>query len=859
MATAAHGGRFRRKAKPSLTAAGTRIEWVKNGRGSLTAAAARLPLDDKKEAARQMRLRQGWQLNAWAYRDSIGELRYALNFLANCAARMKIYPAAYPAVGESDNPVPLDELDGTVPAQVITACQNAMSALGNGRLAISQVMHTLSTNTSVAGESFLLGQQDPQSGDETWSIRSVGEIQIKDDTYYLREVPADSQGVLGAEKLDPDLTVISRIWTPHPQWRLWADSPMRAIQDDCESLLILRRMIRAAGRSRLAGAGIIGIPDELQIKSPAGDNEDPEADDFLGTLAEAMMTPLDNEGAASAVVPILLRGPGEHLKNIVHITMGQQFAKEDADARAEMVGVIATALDLPKEVIEGVADLNHWSAWQVDDNTFRHHVEPHVILCCDSLTGAFLRPFLEDEGVPEEWVKRLLLWYDPTDLVTHPDQTADAKDLYDRHAISAEALARVAGFSESDMPSPEETVVRMLQNMRTPPPNLVMAAVHQMFPTLTIPPVETAGTIPGVKPTGVDPGDEIPLLPPGPGAAAAPPVAIDNAPPATSTSPADQPEQGAPPSAVTASSAPDTHRLSRKLGDIDRDLRARLQTAANAALLRQLERVGNRLRSKVAKDETLRTRIAQRPNERVAAILGPDIVTAAGVNVDQLLSSDWSGLESQFKQWTQAAQKRALATALKLAGIPATAPAAVQAQAAMDSDRDDAWATLSTALTGLSQHLLYNPDPNTPDGDWGDKNPDTLVPAGTIRAALAVAGGAVADKVTVGETGTVSTGGFVGQVGTGDTITGLLTDVGGETDQWEWNHAGSVLNPFQPHEDLDGIEFAAFDDDALANSTGFPDNAFYFPGDHAGCTCDALPLWSFPGNPADDSSAQGDE
>lgn len=843
--------------KKALTASALRVQTVQSRSSSLVAAAARLNLADRPEAARQMRLRQGWQLNAWAYRDSIGELRYALNFLANCAARMRVFPAAYPLGGESDNPVALNELEETVPAEVIVAADEAIKALGNGKVALSSIMRALSTNDSVAGECFLLGKTDAQTGEDEWSIRSISGIQIKDERYYLREAPGDNQGIFGAEELDLDRDVLSRIWTPHPQWPLLADSPLKAIQDDCETLGIVRRGWRADGRSRLAGAGLLGIPEEIEIKSPSADNEDPEADDFVGQLTEAMMMPIDNEGSASAVVPIVIRGPGEHIKNITHIALGQQFDPQAMALAEKLIGIIATALDLPKEIVTGTADLNHWSAWQVDDNTFRHHVEPHVIHCCDSLTGAFLRPYLEAEGIDPAWVDRLLFWYDPTELVTHPDQTKDAQALYDRHALSAEALNRTAGFDPADMPTAEETLLRMFSQMRQPPPNLVMAAVHEMFPGLTIPPITTSGTVPGVKPSGVDPGAE-PLPQLGPGPAVPPPVAIDDAPPVLDDTPVEA-SPGPPASPVTASAAPESSkhaRLSRKLVEIDRDLRARLQTAANAAMLRQLERAGAKLRSKVAKDETLRQKISNRPNERAAAFIGEAALTAAGVSATDLLGGDWSALQQQFHRWTEAAQKRALGVAVAM-GV--TSDAAASANAAQSQARDAGWAMLSGALTGLSQTLLYNPDPNTPAGSWGDLNPDTLVPTGTIRAALGIAGGADPATVSAGADGTLSTDGFVGQIGTGDTISGLLSDAGGEVAQWQWQHAGTAQNPFGPHEDLDGVEFTSFDDDVLANSEGFPEAEYYFPSDHDGCLCDAQPLWDFPGNPLNDSSDGGGE
>lgn len=808
----------------------------------LTAAATRLDLKDAQGARQQRAMRQGWQSDAWSYRDSIGELRYAIQFLANCTARMRLYPAAYAVGGDTDNPIPLAEIAG-VPPEVVAACNQAMLELGNGRLAISGLLHSLSTNTTVAGECYLLGQQDGATGRETWTIRSIDEIVIKDDKYQVRDVPSDPQGVIPWETLDPDKSVVSRIWTPHPRFRLLADSPLRAIMDDCEALLILRRMIRATGRSRLAGRGLLLIPDELTIKVPDDDNADPAADPFLAALTEAMTAPIADEGVASAVVPIVVRGPGETLAKVQHIDFASSFDKDSHSVRDELIGVIATGLDIPKEVIVGVADLNHWTAWQVDDNTFRHHVEPHVIACCDSMTSAYLRPYLEAQGIDPEWVLRCAFWYDPTELVTHPDQTADAMQLHDRLVISDEALLKVSGFTEDSKPTKQEIQVRLLHAMRNWPPNLVMAFLHAWDPTLIAPPIETAGTIPGIAPGGVDVGTPPPtaILPGAPTPTAPPtsPVVPDPA-PAVAAPPT--PPPGAPVVAAGKSAKQPAARLSKKLTTIDRDLRVRLQTAANAAMLRQLERAGAKMRTKVAKDETMRSKIAQRPNERVPAILGEEVVLAAGLSAQELMGGDWSSLKSQFYEWTEAAQKQALRVAIQIGGIADGDDAIATAEAAMSSGRDAGWKLLSDSLTTLGQHLLYNPDPNAGPAEWADLNPDTLVPTGMVRIAMATAGGADVSTVVPY---TDALGTPVGQIGTGATIRDLLLSSDAEQDRYEWVH-GPALNPFEPHEDLDGVTFPNFDDEQLANNSGWPGNEFFFPGDHDGCLCDFTPLWVVP-------------
>jgi hypothetical protein len=994
----------------------------------LTAAGKRIDVGDRHEAMVMRALRQGWQADAWNYWASIGEIHYAVKFLANCAARMQLYTAAYPNEGETDKPAPLAEVAG-IPPEVASIAEQAMLELGHGKLALGQIMAALSTNTSVAGESWLVGIPDPVTGEPQWKVRSVHEIVIKDDRWTLREVPADAQGIIPWITLDPRTTVLSRIWTPSPQFSKLADSPMRAMLDDCESLLILRRMIRAEGRSRLATAGILVVPNELSIKAPTDDNADPQADPFMGPLAEAMMEPIADEGVASAVVPIVVRGPVEAAKELRHIDMARSFDAEAGKLREELIGIIATSFDLPKEVITGIVDLNHWSAWQVDDNTFRHHVEPHVIECCDSLTAAYLRPYLEAAGVDATLARRVCIWYDATELVTHPDQTKDALDLHDRLVISDEALLRVAGFEAADKPGKPELQVRLLEKMRTWPPNLVMAFLHAWDPTLVAPSMTGPPAIPGIGPGGVEAPEPPPGTPPAAGAAPSPPAQPGGglpspatappghngtppmqrqlpAPPTTasggleavatvlaadperaeqllellahapiahkadaaapgegSTAPegaseevptepvtltpeeteqaeaalreyetktdaerekereeaekAGEPEPGdAPPTAPPGGTIQDLHpriqrewaqratrgakqrhhakpkahkgekrgkggrfepltaagkrrgkglRTSQRLVAIDQDLRARLQVAANAAMLRQLERAGQRLRKSVARDERARGKIAHKSTYLVAAALGPAGVAATGLTPTDLLGRDWNGLKAQFEEWVAAAQQQAVRLALGLVDPPKEVVKAAEAR--LEEQRALAWRSLAAELSQLAERLLYHPHPD----DEGPANPNTLVPTGVLRRALAIAGGAkprvltaagegevnegaVATMPTEGvdvvlagdepsEGGSVSVG--VGQIGTGEAVGDLIEAGGGGQEGWEWVH-GPALNPFEPHVDLDGTTFVSFDDEALANTGDFPDNEFYMPGDHDGCTCDYMPVLLAP-------------
>ena len=489
--------------------------------------------------------------DAWNYRDSIGELRYAINFLANSASRMRLFVGVEPLSGDIDQqPVRLSEGGHDIPDQFASEASQALNDLAANEGSRRTIMKNISTNISVTGECFVMGRVDPETAKETWTIRSLDELVLTDEKYKLREIPSGPQGIIPEIELDPKLTTISRVWLPHPRFGLLADSSMRAMLSDNESLLIMRRMIRSDSRSRL-GRGLLLIPDELSIKVPTDDNEDPEADPFMGALAQAMMEPISDEGVASAVVPIVVRGPAEALKELRRVDLSMPYEKAAAETREELVGIIATSFDLPKEVIMGIVDLNHWSAWNVDDNTFRHHIEPHVIDLCDALTGGYFHPRLLANGVPSEYVNRLVIWYDPTELVTHPDQTSDALKLHENLALSDAALLRIAGFSEDDAPSKQEIQVRLLEKMRQWPPNLVMAFLHAWDPTLVAPAMVGPPAVPGITPTGVDTGDELKpqVLPGRPGAPAMLPAAPNGSSPAST---AEQPVIGPPPAATAS-------------------------------------------------------------------------------------------------------------------------------------------------------------------------------------------------------------------------------------------------------------------------------------------------------------------
>jgi len=433
---------------------------------AFTAAATPINVTNRTEAQRLKKLRQPWQDEAWEYRDAVGELRYATTYLGNAARRMVLVPSAY-VPGEL-NPIPLRDIE-ECPASVLAAADDALDRLASGGpVALGGMLRDITENFEVAGECYLVGTDYNNS--ETWDIRSISEVHVDSDGQLVLKDTETSMTTGQGEPL-PGNAFVSRLWWPHPRKKAYADSPFKAILDIAEELLILSRDVRASGRSRLANNGILFIPDSLTIvrantEDDANDAQD--GDEFFQELVAAAMAAIQDEGSAAAILPLIARGPAEALQYIKHLTINRPD-NTNASKRQELITRMATGIDLPAEVLTGKADLNHWTSWQVSDDTFRHHIEPIVMVEVDALTLGYYQPELKARQVPDEWLSRIVLWYDPTNLVTHPDRSSDAQNAHDRMVISDEALRDYMGFTEEDAPTLDEILDRMTRKAAIDP------------------------------------------------------------------------------------------------------------------------------------------------------------------------------------------------------------------------------------------------------------------------------------------------------------------------------------------------------------------------------------------------------
>lgn len=447
----------------------------------LVASAARIDLKSTTELEAVVRRRNisKWQHDAWEFYDLIGELKFAATIMANTLSRVNIY-AAYIA---DSSQVParvavIDHLDDEYKEKA--ASMLYLLETGNGGTA--GLLRNAALNLFVAGECYLVREPSKWStGDpDRYQIRSVDEVVA---TPALRKkgrgnsIPKSGWSIKPTRDATQDEYTeipvggyIARLWRPHPRWSNEAESSIRGVLDLCDELLLLSRTASAAAKSRLA-AGVFFVPDGLSYAAgndaDMTDPDDPNAvstddqDDFEEQFIDAMVTPIGDPSSASAVVPLLVRGPEELGSKMQHFSFARSWDPQLAKHMDAVLGRIISGLDLPKEIVGGMADLKGANAKIVEESMYSSHVEPMILMLCDMLTVAFLRPALRALGFPEEHIMRTVIWYDPSAVTAKPSKSESAALLYDKQVLSADALRRAHGFSISDAPTQLEIAQRL--------------------------------------------------------------------------------------------------------------------------------------------------------------------------------------------------------------------------------------------------------------------------------------------------------------------------------------------------------------------------------------------------------------
>lgn len=840
------------------------MDYIRRGRRApraLNAAGLRIRPNESKDTLRAIAtLRQPWQRLAWNYRDMIGELRFALQYRARAISQVHFYVAELER-GSEDEPVPLalrgsDEPEVaervTLPEDLCAAAEAELA-----RLPLDSGMSFLgvwSENFDVAGECWLYGYLD-DGGIERWSIKSALEIEVSPDGSNVHMVDAAAPG--GRRKLDLSEEggeELYRLWVPHPVNGALSDSALRATLDTLEDIVATGREMRAAARSRFAANGVWPIPYGVTLPTGVKAEEnpaEPESNSFAADLTAAILAPISNEGDAGAMAPIIVTA---HREDIA--VMKDSFIRFDREDSPSLINKLqaslsrmGNSLDLPPEIINGMAEVNHWTAWQIDSSTAKHHIEPSARMMADAITTSFIRAALLKQKYPPELVDRVRVWFSINNLTENPNRRQDAIDAHDRGAIGSKSLREALGFSETDAPTQSELLgmIAMKNGIDTAWAAQVLAwraeqEEGEPLAGLPSPPSSSAGPgspaapapradpAPAGQPTGGVPRTAPPAI-----AAAATPYAVQRA-------ILDDSLQDIP--------APHPYRLAlaefAELLAVERRVRDRLTAECDKAISRTIERAGSRLRSKISRDREMSLAVKEIPSGQLCAHVGRQQALALA-DLPFLLNDAFGDLYETYTAVVTgglAVLLAKLGKALRMSKDD-TARMSKRLQEAMGQRVDSGWDYLANALRARAERLMFGADQEDDPGEEFD----SLVQPSVVRASLSIIGGLPETATGIDERGRSLGEVPLGGLANGETVRNEVEEKGGVEVGYTWVYGITLkADRFEPHWDLEGERFQGWNDPKLstAGSRYSFVGPFYRPGDHQGCMCDYVPAWALP-------------
>ena len=241
---------------------------------AVVASAARLRYDASGSSRKVTR--QEWQAEAWHHYEECGELAYVVDLIAKAMSRSRLYITR---LDEHGDPV---ESPDAAPAEV-------NDAFLGGPARQKELLHEVGIQLGVPGECYLIGEPErDESGAptdrETWLIASNEELVERSGQYLL------DQGD-GARELPAEETVIVRVWVPSPRRHAHPEVPGPASRRVLRLIERLSQYVQCQIDSRLAGAGVLLLPNELTfVAAESEENPGDGASSFLAALTEAMTT-----------------------------------------------------------------------------------------------------------------------------------------------------------------------------------------------------------------------------------------------------------------------------------------------------------------------------------------------------------------------------------------------------------------------------------------------------------------------------------------------------------------------------------------------------------------------------------------
>jgi len=452
----------------------------------------RVPVSSLTAATAQVDLREGsswktwkfgnrdWQTEAWRLYDIVPEHHFLAGRIGDSVAQARLYVTEVDDTGEETGEVQDERIRRLAAVPLGTGSQRD----DNLRLA--------GIDLAVGGECWIVGEgaaRNPDQAEGTWFVVTGAAFSKSGDKVMVRRPQTRGGNKL---ELTDGRDILIRCWRPHPNDTDQADSFTRSAIVPLREIELLTKREFAELDSRLTGAGIMFLPEGIDFPREEGDPEGMAG--FMAYIQRAAAASMADQSRASAMVPIMATIPDhllEHLDKLAPINFWSELSAEITPMKDKAISRLASSAEIPAEVLTGIADSNHWTAWLISDEGIRW-IRGYLGLIADALTRGFLRRALEALGVANP--ERYAFAFDTSALAAKPNRLEEALQLHDRFLIRDDEVVKAGAFSPDQMPTIQDRAAQILLKLVTTQPDLILDPEVQRL--LGLPAVQSVGLPP---------------------------------------------------------------------------------------------------------------------------------------------------------------------------------------------------------------------------------------------------------------------------------------------------------------------------------------------------------------------------
>lgn len=443
-----------------------------------------------------------WQVEGWRLYDIIPELRKLAGRIGDSLAQARMYVAELDERGEEV---------GETKDQRISALAGIPLGTGNAR---DDMLRLAGVDLAVGGECWIVGEgaaRNPEKAAGAWFVVTGAAFKKQGDQVKVRRPK-----ILGGDSLTlaDGVDILIRCWRPHPNDVDQADSFTRAAIVPLREIELLTKREFAELDSRLTGAGVMFLPEGVDF--PREESDPAGIAGFMAYLQRAAAASMADQSRASAMVPIMATVPDhilEHLEKIKPLTFWSELSGEISPMKDKAILRLASSAEIPGEVLTGIGDANHWTAWLISDEGIRW-IRGYLGLVADALTRGFLRLALKSMGVANP--ERYAFAFDTSSLAAKPNRLDEALQLHDRFLIRDDEVVKAGAFDPDQMPSTQERAAQILLKLVQTQPELILdPAVQRALGLPTVEAVTAAPAQPAIESGQPEPDDTVDEAPNG--------------------------------------------------------------------------------------------------------------------------------------------------------------------------------------------------------------------------------------------------------------------------------------------------------------------------------------------------------